>query len=125
MLDAAKAVVEDMKHSGIMEALMEGHPVAKKRDRPQRGRRRGGKLGLNRSWNSRGSRDSSPAASPEASGAASPSSYWDAPRGRSPAESSDSEGDSRDASPVRINVGAADRTNSHEVRFCFLREAVW
>ncbi|KAK9847646.1 hypothetical protein WJX84_000251 [Apatococcus fuscideae] len=65
MLDAAKAVVEDMKHSGILEALMED-------------------------------------------------GYWDLPRGGSPGESSDSEVDSRDPSPVRVNVGTPDKTTSNE-----------
>lgn len=119
MLDAAKAVVEDMKYSGILEALMEGHPVAKKRNRPQPGRRRGGIVhNLGRSLTSRGSRgsrDPSPAASPDTSRAASPSGPWDARRGGSPRESSDSEEESRDASPVRVNVGTADGTTAHEV----------
>ena len=45
MLDAAKAVVEDLKHTGVLEALMEGHTQAQRRGRPQRARRRGFKRG--------------------------------------------------------------------------------
>ena len=105
MLDAAKAVVEDMKYTGVLEALMEGHPFAQKHGRPRRGRRRGPKSSMTSPAGS--PRDGSPAGSRPGSS----TGYWETRRDHAH-EEIESDPDSRDASPTRVQINGIDKSSA-------------